>query len=98
MKSRTSQGLRDLLFDEMEELRSGSADPRRSLAVANLARQIVNTVRVELDFAKEMKAIRDAGGDAALGTLALGSEPRASNVAQNVTALSSDTRRRGRAK
>lgn len=49
---RTSGGLRDLLFDEIEELRSGNGDPRKALAVAGVARQIMNTVRVEMDFVR----------------------------------------------
>ena len=69
---RTSQGLRDILFNEIEELQNGTGDPRRAVAVSNLARQIIGTVRVELDFARQAAALREAGGDVALGTLKLG--------------------------
>lgn len=69
---RTSQGLRDVLFDEISALRGPEADPRRAMAVASLAKQIVNTVRVELDVAKEMKALKESGGDVQVGTLVLG--------------------------
>lgn len=69
---RTFHGLRDVLFDEINALRGPSPDPRRALAVSSLAKQIVSTVRAELNVAKETKAIRDAGGDVQVGTLALG--------------------------
>lgn len=45
---RTSAGLRDALFDELDSLRSNQSDPKRAMAVAKLAQQIVNTVDIEL--------------------------------------------------
>lgn len=70
---RTSQGLRDVLFDEIEELRTGDGDPQKSLAVAHLAKQIVNTAKVEMDFARVMTAQKNAGDPVLLGSLQLGS-------------------------
>lgn len=70
---RTFHGLRDVLFDEINALRGPNPDPRRALAVSSLAKQIVGTVRAELMVAKESLAIREAGGDAQVGMLALGS-------------------------
>lgn len=49
---RTSSGLRDILFDEIEALRSPDGNPSRALAVAKLAQQIMGTVRVEMEFHK----------------------------------------------
>jgi len=49
---RTSSGLRSVLFDELDSLRSGSAEPGRANAVAKLASTIVETVRMELDVAR----------------------------------------------
>lgn len=49
---RTSLGLRDTLFDELDALRDGSSTPQRAGAIAKLAVQIVNTVNLELDFQK----------------------------------------------
>lgn len=83
---RTSQGLRDVLFDEITSLRGPDADPRRAMAVASLAKQIVNTVRVELDVAKEMVAIREKGGDVTVGTLALGGQEPVLSVGTNARA------------
>lgn len=91
---RTSEGLRDILFDEIDNLRGPDGDPRRALAVANVARQIVNTVRVELDFAKQVIELRERGGDVELGTLALGHTSNARSAKKRVTGRSSATRQR----
>jgi hypothetical protein len=71
--ARTSQGLRDILFDEIDELRGGDGDPTKSLAVANLAKQIINTAKVELDFHRVMQAAEAQGTPIKLGNLQLGS-------------------------
>lgn len=73
--SRSTQGLRDILFDEIEELRTGNGDPTKSLAVANLARQIIGTAKVELDFHRVMMSAAEAGKPVTLGNLQLGSGP-----------------------
>ena len=80
-KSRTSQGLRDILFNEIEALQSGSGDPRRALAVSQLAGQIVNTVRVELDLMRQLRLAEGVeAGDAKVGTLELGTSQIAGGV------------------
>ncbi len=73
VKDRTSQALRNILFNEIEALQAGTGDPQKAMAVANLARQIVNTVKVELEFANQLARIKEMGGDAEIGTLVLGS-------------------------
>jgi len=45
---RTSRGLRDTLFDELDMLRNGESDPSRAAAVAKLAVQIINTAMIEV--------------------------------------------------
>lgn len=75
---RTSQGLRDVLFDEIEEMRSGDGDPTRALAVANLAKQIINVAKVELDFHREAVKQAEAGTPLNLGKMELGSDSAAS--------------------
>jgi hypothetical protein len=45
---RTSAGLRDALFDEIDGLRNGTSDGRRANAVARIAGEIVNTVHMEI--------------------------------------------------
>ena len=47
---RTSAGLRDALFDEIDAMRRGDGDPQRAIAVARLASSIINAAKLELDF------------------------------------------------
>ena len=70
---RTSQGMRNALFDEMDALRSGESTPQRARAIAALSGQILQSVRLEMD-AQRMHA--EYGDDVALpghNTLHLGS-------------------------
>jgi hypothetical protein len=76
--TRTTQGLRDILFDEIDELRTGAGDPTKSLAVANLAKQIINTAKVELDFHRVIQMAESEGKPVQMGSLKLGSGVAAS--------------------
>lgn len=51
---RTSAGLRDALFDELDGLRSGTSNPAKANAVAKLAGQVIDTVKMELDVQKHL--------------------------------------------
>lgn len=51
---RTSAGLRDALFDELDNLRNGSTNPAKANAVAKLADQVIATVKMELDVQKHI--------------------------------------------
>lgn len=75
--ARNSKGLRDVLFDEIESLRSGDGDPSRALAVANLAKQIINTVKIELDYHRESMKLAESGNPMKLGSVELGSNASA---------------------
>lgn len=70
---RTTHGLRDILFDEIERMQGKDADPTRAVAVANLAKQIIGTAKVELEFHRTLSQLSAAGENVSLGTLALGS-------------------------
>ena len=59
---RTSLGLRDALFDEIDALRNGNSNPQRASALARLAGQIVNTVRVEIAHQHFVQSASSAGG------------------------------------
>lgn len=59
---RTSAGLRDALFDELDALRNGTSNPTRSNAVAKLAAGVVETVRMEVEVQKHL---RSAGANVA---------------------------------
>ncbi len=60
---RTSTGLRNALFDEMDSLRGGTSNPAKSNAVAKLADQIVGTVRLEMDVQKHLTRHGQVAGD-----------------------------------
>lgn len=47
---RTSIGLRDALFDEIDALRNGESNPSRASAMSKLAVQIINSAKMEAQF------------------------------------------------
>lgn len=51
---RSTKGLRDALFDEMDALREGKTTPHISSAMAKLAVQIINSVRLEIEYQKHV--------------------------------------------
>lgn len=68
--TRTSAGLRDAIFDEIDSIRNGTSNPTRANAVAKLATGIVETVRMELEVEKHLRsANRRAPNDTARGPL-----------------------------
>lgn len=52
---RTSAGLRDAIFDEIDAIRAGKSNPTRANAVAKLATGIVETVRMELEVQRHLR-------------------------------------------
>ena len=71
---RTSDGLRNALFDELDALRNGKSSPTQANAVAKLSASIVETVRMEIDvqrFAARMNATPQTP-DPAVKSLKLG--------------------------
>lgn len=54
---RTSAGLRDALFDEIDAIRNGTGNPTRANAVAKLANGVVETVRMELEVQKHLRKV-----------------------------------------
>lgn len=74
---RTSAGLRDLIFDEIDAIRNGSSNPTRANAVAKLATGIVETVRMEIEVQRHIRSVGPSsdGSSNFLGApLALGAE------------------------
>lgn len=53
---RTSAGLRDAIFDEIDGIRNGSSNPTRANAVAKLAAGVVETVRMELEVQRHLRS------------------------------------------
>lgn len=53
--TRTSAGLRDALFDEWDALNNGISSPQMAHAKAHLARQVIASVRAEIEFATHVR-------------------------------------------
>jgi len=51
---RTSLGLRNALFDEMDALRAGTSTPQRACAIAKLAVQIIGSVQMDIEYQKHV--------------------------------------------
>jgi hypothetical protein len=53
MKSqRTIEDLRDILFDTIEGVKSGSVSIEKAQTISDLSQVMVNSAKVEVDFAK----------------------------------------------
>lgn len=75
--TRTAQGLRDALFEELDNLRSGRSSPRQSNAVAHVAAEIIKSVFMEIEFHNVMHRLQNGAEDpttipAVAGELQLG--------------------------
>lgn len=51
-RARTSESLRNTLFDEIDSLRNGKSDNARAGAVAKLANAIISSARADIEFSK----------------------------------------------
>ena len=70
---RTSAGLRNALFDELDGLRSNRTNATKANATAKLALAIISTVEMELEVHKTMNRLpKDRPDTVALPPLALG--------------------------
>lgn len=80
--SRTSAGLRDAIFDEIDAIRNGASNPTRANAVAKLATGIVETVRMEIEVQRHLRNTPTNGPTAVAIDKGLGA-PLALGVASN---------------
>lgn len=56
---RTSEGLRDVLFDELDGIRDGSSTPGRAHAVCKLTTELIKTAQLEIEFYKHITRGKD---------------------------------------
>lgn len=70
---RTSAGLRDVLFDELEGLRDGTINATKANATAKIAGAIVDTVNMEMAAFKLMQKRTSPDEDHRIPTLSLSS-------------------------
>lgn len=59
---RSSVGLREILFQEIDMLRNGEIEPSRAHATAKLAQQILTSVSLELNAARWLEGSADTSG------------------------------------
>ena len=53
--SRTTSGLREALFEEMDALRSGASSAARARSIAMMANSILQSVQVEIEYHKYVR-------------------------------------------
>ena len=70
--SRTSAGLRNVLFDEIDELRNGTSNPSRARSLSMLANTALKSVEVEVEFHKYVSDVSKHNGSSKIGMLELG--------------------------
>lgn len=61
--ARNTKGLRDHLFSVLEKLSTGKITPQEAKAAAQIAQQIHNTARLDIDAARFVSEQRLAGAD-----------------------------------
>lgn len=59
---RSTIGLREVLFAEIDSLRNGDIEPARAQAVAKLAQQILTSVSLELNAVRWLDGAIDGAG------------------------------------
>ena len=59
---RTSRGLANMMFDELESLKKGESTPQQARAKASIANTIISVSRLEMDYARFVSSER-SGGD-----------------------------------
>lgn len=71
---RTSKGLQDTLFDEIDNLRNHRTTPQSARTLSSLAGTIIQTGRLEMEFARFVTD-RVGGNSSAMKAIEFGSEP-----------------------
>lgn len=72
---RTSAGLRDALFDEIDDLRAGNSNAARARSVAMLANSVLQSVSAEIEYHKYVSDLSKGNAISKLGVLELGVTP-----------------------
>lgn len=72
--NRTSKGLRNVLFDEIDSIRQGESNPARARALAMLANTALKSVEVEIEYHKYVSDASKFEGGAKIGILDLGGD------------------------
>jgi hypothetical protein len=71
---RTSSGLREALFSEWDALNDGRSNPKMAMAKAHIAKQVINSVKIEIEFASHVRSAKEGEMSALTAPIALGGE------------------------
>lgn len=69
---KTSRGLAQAMFEELELLRGGQSTPQQARAKASIANTICTISRLEMDFARFVTSARADSEDNAMKALPMG--------------------------
>lgn len=72
--SRSTSGLREALFEEMDALRSGASNAQRARSIAMMANSILQSVQVEIEYHKYVSADRNRSIQGQQKVVALGTD------------------------
>ena len=71
---RTSEGLRNVLFDEIDALRKGTSNPAKARALSQAVSVILKSVEVDIEFQKYVSELGEKSESLSkIGSLVLGS-------------------------
>ena len=74
MSSRTTQDLRETLFDCLEQVKAGTMEPKVADQIVKISREIVNTARLELDHSQILSKLDKDDMGVATGPVLLTSD------------------------
>ena len=77
---RSTLGLREVLFRELDSLIAGKSNPERTTAVAKASCQIINTAKLELAYARFKLSLSLQDQQAAVPAITLGNK----NISERV--------------
>ncbi len=80
---RTSAGLRNVVFDEIDALRSGDSNAARARSVSMLCNTALKSVEVEVEFHKYVSDVSKMEGAGKIGSLELGGQSLRLGVGAN---------------
>lgn len=58
---KSTEGLRDALFDEINMIRQGNGNPQRARAIALMAARVIDSIRVQIQYGKMLNDQKKQG-------------------------------------
>ena len=71
MSNRTTEDLRETLFDCIEKVKAGTLDTKKSREVVNLAKVVLDSARLELDHSQVLSRLDKDGQEVNTGPILL---------------------------